>query len=155
MLESSKPMELNEDRLMVVANLVKNNILYLTENKALKASEYRFLMHLIVMAKPSNKIEFDSIGDIAKNTRRSEKRTRELIRSLLKKSILLEGMLEKGMYIHPEICVIGNPESVSLTLVEEVVRIRKRLDRQGVIWPLVLIPGKRRGLWRERVELKC
>ncbi len=154
-MEHSKPIELSQERSMDVANLVKDNILYLTEKKALKASEYRFLMHLILIAKPSNQIEFETISEVAKNTRISEKRTRQLIGSLLKKSILLEGILLKGIYIHPEICVIGNPERVSLTLVEEVIRIRKRLDHQGVIWPLVLIPGKHRGLWRERLELKC
>ncbi|OUM86636.1 MAG: hypothetical protein BAA01_11545 [Bacillus thermozeamaize] len=131
-----------------VTNIAIENIRYITENRILTSAEASFLMELIVLAEPGNRMKTTSVREIAKKLKRSERRTRDLLRSLLRKSILFEGEIQKGIFIHPEIMVVGDPENVPLWLVEEVMKLRRR--KEGPAWPMVLMPGKRRGVWRWR-----
>jgi len=131
-----------------VANIAIENIRYITENRILTSAEAGFLMELIVLAEPGNRLQTMSAREIARKLKRSERRTRDLLQSLLRKSILFEGQMRKGIFIHPEIMVVGDPENVPLWLAEEVMNLRRR--NQVPEWPLVLMPGKRRGVWRWR-----
>jgi|GEM_PF-4711898 len=138
----------NADEEPLVTNIAIENIRYITENRVLTSAEASFLMELIVLAEPGNRLKTTSVREIAKELKRSERRTRDLMRSLLQKSILFEGEIQKGIFIHPEVAVVGDPRNIPLWLVEEVVRLRRR--NAVPAWPMVLMPGKRRGVWRWR-----
>jgi len=129
-----------------VVNIAIENIRYITENRILTSAEAGFLMELIVLVEPGNRLQTTSVREIARRLKRSERRTRDLLQSLLRKSVLFEGKVRKGIFIHPEILVVGSPENVPLWLAEEVMNLRRR--NQVPKWPLVLMPGRRRGVWR-------
>ena len=128
-----------------VTNISIENMWFVTCNRMLTSAETNFLLELVMIAE-GNRLSTTSAREIAKKLNRSERRTRDLMRSLLRKSILFEGELKKGIYIHPEIIVIGDPKNIPLWLVEEVERLRERNGEPG--WPMMLYPGKHRGVWR-------
>lgn len=129
---------------------IRDNLMWMIQQQYLTSAESAFLFELAINLTLDNRLSTSSVPELAKKFRRSERSVAVHLKALAEKGVIRKELGE--WVVHPEIVINCDPEQVPLPVAECAVRFRAEWEAKGLVMPLELRPGKRYGVWREKVS---